>query len=210
MIKEFFTGLTPYLQYFPLQGYELIFLLCFAEALAFVGVLIPGTVLTIFIGFLAYLGEFNMALAFVAAVLGALAGDVVSYYWGKRAGLDLKLGQKSIFKYLYIPEAGDFLLKSGGFGIVTGRFLGPTRAFVPFFLGAAGEKERKFFFYDFIGVLIWAAFFLYLGELFGNGYDYFRGFLDDVQLVVIVLLVIIIGPLLVSRFFRKEIKKQIE
>lgn len=206
-MEQFFFNLDQYFNLFPLKGYELVFLAAAIESLAFIGALFPGTVIFVAIGLFAYLGYLKLYLVFPITIVGALLGDLISYYVGKRKGLELKLGQKSIFKYLYLPEAGNFLLANGGLSIITGRIFGPTRAFVPFYMGAAGEKERKFIIYDIIGVTVWAAFYLFLGYAFGDSYKFIKHFINSAELVIIALVILVAGPLLIARIFRKKVVK---
>ena len=210
MIQDFFANINQYISYLPLGGYGVIFLLAFLEALAFIGVLFPGTIIIVLVGFMTYMGHFNLALAFLACVVGALAGDLVSYYIGKKKGLDLKLGDKGIFKYLYFPDAGDFLLDKGSISIIIGRFIGPTRAFVPFYMGAAGEKEKRFIWYDVIGVLVWAAFYLLLGYVFGNSYELLENFINGFEFFIILFMVLTIGSLLLTKLFKKKLPNDTE
>ena len=162
MIENFLDNLEHYIKFLPLKGYDFIFLFSLIEALAFIGIFFPGSIVMVIAGFLAYMGIFNFPLLFLSAIVGALIGDLISYYLGKKKGLEIKIGEKSIFKYLYIPEAGEFLLKRRAISIVLGRFMGPTRPFVPFYLGAVGSCEKRFLFYDVIGVLVWSVFYIML------------------------------------------------
>jgi membrane protein DedA with SNARE-associated domain len=205
VIENFLQHIQSYLEVLPFDGYGIIFLLAFLEALAFVGVLFPGTIIIVFVGFLAYGGVFDLEWAFVLCVVGALIGDLISYYMGKRKGLEPKISSKSIFKWLYIPEAGTFLLSQGGLSVVLGRFLGPTRSFTPFYMGAAGEGEKKFILYDFLGVLIWAAFYLMLGYVFGNSYELIKSFIGLIMFFVALLMVLTIGPLVLAKIYKKKI-----
>lgn len=204
-MEDFFINFNQYWELFPFRGYEAIFLFAFLEAFAFIGILFPGTVIIVLVGFLSYLGQFDVALVFAAAVLGALGGDIASYYLGKKRGLDLKFGHRGIFKYLYLPEAGTFLLDRGVFSVIAGRFIGPTRAFVPFYMGAAGEKEKKFILADIAGVLIWAAFYLMLGSVFGNSYEYLKRFINGLEFFVALTVVLTIGSLVLTKIFKKKL-----
>jgi len=196
-----------YLNWFPLKGYELVFLAAAIESLAFIGALFPGTVIFVAIGFFSYLGYLKLYLVFPITIIGALLGDLISYYVGKQKGLDLKLGRKSIFKYLFLPEAGAFLMGNEGLSIISGRIFGPTRAFVPFYMGAAGTKEKKFIVYDVIGVLIWSAFYLFLGYAFGDSYQFLKHFINSMEMVIIGIIILVAGPLVIARIFRKKVIK---
>ena len=165
--------------------------------------------MVIAIGFICYKGIWNIALAFIVAILGGLTGDLISYYVGRKKGLDLKLGQKSIFRHLYIKDAGNFLLEGGAASIIIGRFIGPTRPFIPFYMGAAGERERRFIFYDVVGVVLWTSVYLFLGYVFGSSYDLVKQWVDNVTFVVVVVVILIIISIVVGKLQRKNIKKNL-
>jgi undecaprenyl-diphosphatase len=205
-MEEFFANLGQYLAKLSFWVYPIVFLFAFLESLAFVGVLFPGTILIV-VGYLCYLGQLHFSLTFLFAVAGALLADFISYHLGKKKGLDLKLGQKSIFKYCYHPEAGKMLLEGGGLSIIVGRLIGPTRAFVPFYMGAAGEKEKRFVLYDLIGVVVWATFYLLLGYLFGDSYDLVKKFINGAEFLIIVAVIVFGSSYLVARIFKKKLRK---
>lgn len=210
MIETLLSELHIYREMLPLNGYEVIFIFSFLEAVAFIGVLLPGTIVIAMFGFFVYLGEFNFAVTFVLCVIGALFGDLVSYYFGKRKGMEIKLGQKSIFRYVFMPEAGQFLVEQGGLAVIAGRFIGPLRAFVPFYIGAAGGKEKMFILYDLIGVLAWSAFYLVLGAVFGSSYEILKNVMNDFEFFGGIFALLVIVPLIAARLFRKKLPEIVE
>src|SRR5438445_8276615 len=56
------------------------------EASAFVGFIFPGEIAVVLGGVLAYQGRVPLAAVIVAAVLGAIAGDTLGYFVGRRWG----------------------------------------------------------------------------------------------------------------------------
>lgn len=205
MIETFLSEIHVYSAMLPLKGYEIIFIFSFLEAIAFIGVLLPGTIVIAMFGFFVYLGQFNFAVTFTLCVLGALLGDLVSYYFGKRKGLEIKLGQKSVFRHVFMPDAGAFLVEQGGLAVIAGRFIGPLRAFVPFYIGAAGGKEKMFILYDIIGVLAWSAFYLVLGAVFGSSYEILKNIMNDFEFFGGIFALLVIVPLIIARLFRKKL-----
>lgn len=159
-------------------------------------------------GFFCYTGQFNIFVSFAMAVLGAGVADILSYYMGRYKGLDLKIGKKKLFRFLYLPEAGDFLLNRGGLSIVIGRFIGPTRAFVPFYMGAAGEKERKFIFYDILGIIIWAMFYLLIGFVFGKSYELLRNMMSVFAIFIVFVIMLTVSPLIFTKIFKKKLQNK--
>ena len=205
-MEEFLANLGQYVQRLSFWIYPLILLFSFLESLVFVGLLFPGTILIV-VGYLCYLGQVHFSLAFLFAIVGAILADITGYYIGRRKGVDLKLGQKSIFKYCYHPEAGKLLLDGGGLSIIVGRLIGPTRAFVPFYMGAAGEKERRFILYDLAGVIIWATFYLLLGYLFGDSYELVKKFVGGLEFLVFAIIIFSVCSYIVARIFKKKLRK---
>jgi len=199
------SKLYVYFQNCFLDGAWIVFVLAILESLPFIGALVPGTIIIVFVGFLAYIFELNLFLVIGGAVLGAVVGDIIGFYFGRVKKKEYVWAHKFIFKYLYIPEAGRFLLDKGGFSIVLGRLLGPTRAFVPFYMGREGEKEDRFWMYDIIGAMIWAVFYVILGYMFGTSYDLLEKYLNGFGLFVGLLMILIIGPFVLTKIFKKKI-----
>jgi len=207
MIENFFMNLEKWSNHFPFGGYEVIAVFAFIESLAFLGVLFPGSFIMVLFGYLCYLKHFDIFLVFSFVCFGALFGDLFSYWLGKKKGLDIKLGKSWIFNKIYFPEAGDYLLKKGPITVVLGRFIGPTRAFVPFYLGAAGQEKKRFLVYDIVGVIFWAVAYLMLGYIFGGCYDSIKNFIKDIDFFVILAFIFVVSPYLFIKIMKKKIIK---
>lgn len=188
-----------------LDGAWIVFLLAFFESLPFVGAIIPGTIIIVFVGFLVSIFNLNIYLLIIGAILGAVVGDIVGFYFGRVKKNEYLWAHKFIFKYLYIPEAGKFLLKQGGRSIVLGRLIGPTRSFVPFYMGREGETENRFWVYDIIGAIIWALFYLMIGYIFGSSYDVLQKYIKGFEFFIILLIVFSIGPFVITKLFKRKI-----
>ena len=66
-----------------------VFVIAFLEALVGIGLIMPGSVLTVFSGWLAFQGKAPITAIMAAAGLGALLGDLLSYWLGARFGVHL-------------------------------------------------------------------------------------------------------------------------
>ena len=85
ILKSTVEWLQPSLDWLhihPHAAYFLTALIAFSESLALVGLVVPGALLLIGIGTLVGSGIINPIETFTAAILGAIAGDFVSFWLG--------------------------------------------------------------------------------------------------------------------------------
>lgn len=148
-----------------------IFLIALLEALVGIGLIMPGSVLTVFSGWLAFQGKAPIAEVMVAAGFGALIGDLISYWLGARFGVHL--WQWSLLKkrqgLLLLTES--FFLEHGGKSVFFGRFLGPIRGLVPFVAGASHMRPSLFTGYAIISGILWGISYPGLGYLGGTSWQ---------------------------------------
>lgn len=148
-----------------------VFLIAFFEALVGVGLIMPGSVLTVFSGWLAFQGKAPILLVMTAAAFGALVGDLLSYWLGARFGVHL--WQWSLLKkrqgLLLLTKT--FFYEHGGKSIFFGRFLGPIRGLVPFVGGASHMKPAVFSGYAVISGILWGISYPGLGFLGGTSWQ---------------------------------------
>jgi undecaprenyl-diphosphatase len=147
--------------------YSLIGVVAFLESLVAAGVIIPGSSLIVFTGFLALHGRGEIITIILVAVTGAFLGDMFSFWLGARFGQRLlftKLFQKR--KHL-LRRAETFFANHGGKSVFFGRFVGPVRGFIPFVAGSAQMNPRAFTLYAIISAILWGLAYPGLGYLAG-------------------------------------------
>jgi len=205
-IKEFFLLLPTLLDFLPFHGYLVIFIFSFLEALAFVGVLFPGTAIIIILGIFAYLGYWNFALVFLLVFLGAVLGDVLSYFLGKKFGVPVeqKFKHNRIYRYLGLDLAMEFLSENEIKSVIIGRLMGPSRAFVPFLLGSLNKKMRTFIASDLLSVFIWCLLYLGIGAIFGSSIALVSNVIEHVETLFIFFIVLFVLVSFIARFTVKR------
>ena len=108
-----------------------MFITAFGESFAFVSLLFPGTTVLIAAGTLLSGGTLPYASILVSAILGAVLGDSVSYWLGRRFGG----GIARIWPFTrhpdLLPRGIEFFERHGGKSVFIGRFFGPIRAVIP-------------------------------------------------------------------------------
>ena len=81
---DYFTQLLSIIKDFSVFGYAVIAILAFFESVAFIGLVIPGSVAVIIGGFLAAQGVIHVGYLFAIVAVAAILGDSVSYYLGSK------------------------------------------------------------------------------------------------------------------------------
>lgn len=145
----------------------LTFLIAFFESLAVVGLLLPGTVVMTAIGMLIGTGILPFGSIMVWAVLGAIGGDVLSFWLGTY----YKEQIRDIWpfrKHPHLLKKGEIFFQThGGKGVFLGRFVGPVRPILPLIAGMMSMPVMRFVSVDIISGILWAPLYLLPGILLG-------------------------------------------
>uniref|UniRef100_UPI003D81681C DedA family protein n=1 Tax=Trichloromonas sp. TaxID=3069249 RepID=UPI003D81681C len=151
--------------------YVLIFLISFFESLALAGLIVPGSTLIVFAGFLAANGKGSYGALFVASTLGAILGDLLSYWLGARMGASLL--RKPAFRryHALIAKSEIFFVEHGGKSVFLGRFIGFLRPFIPFVAGHARMRPGIFACYAVVSGILWGLAYPGLGYFFGASWN---------------------------------------
>lgn len=134
----------------------IVFLLAFLESLAVVGVFVPATVVLVGIGALVGASDIEFWPIWAGAVVGALAGDLISYWFGYA----LKDRAKKVWPLSNYPEMYDrgerFFKKWGTWSLFIGRFFGPVRGMVPLVAGVFEMPLLLFLLANVASAMVWA------------------------------------------------------
>jgi undecaprenyl-diphosphatase len=161
-IQDFFHWLPTGALY-----YALVFFISFCESLAFAGIVVPGSTLIVFTGFLAANGKGAYLPLVIASSLGAILGDLLSYWLGARMGAVL-LARPLFKRYQGLFRKSQiFFLEHGGKSVFLGRFVGLIRPFIPFVAGYARMRPALFAFYAVVSGILWGLAYPGLGYFFG-------------------------------------------
>ena len=185
-------------------GYTILFFITILEGIPIVGPLIPGHTAVILSGFLIKVGVFNWLVVAIVVIIGAMLGDITGYFLGKKYGFVFleKFGKYFFVKHEHIEKAKEIVAKHTGKAIIFGRFSPITRPLAPFAVGASNVPIKRFWFYDFIGVVIWATGSILLGYLFGASYHVVANVVGKFIAIALVLALIIIwGYSFINRRF---------
>ena len=150
-------------------GYVGLFAMVFAESGLFFGFFLPGDSLLFTAGFLASQRVFNIFTLLLLFVIGAIAGDSVGYWTGKKlGGWLMKQKDSFFFQKHHLIKAQRFYEKHGGKTLILARFMPAIRTFAPIVAGMASMEYKTFLLYNVIGGFLWAVGMTLTGYFLGS------------------------------------------
>jgi membrane protein DedA with SNARE-associated domain/membrane-associated phospholipid phosphatase len=151
----------------PGWAYLAVLLAAFAESLAVVGVIVPGVVIMLGAGALIANGDLQFWPTCLSAVVGAIAGDGLSYWIGHRYRDRIRRAWPFCRHPAQLDRGIAFFEHHGAKSVVLGRFFGPVRAIVPLVAGIMHMPPRQFVVANIGSALAWAPAYLAPGVVFG-------------------------------------------
>jgi membrane protein DedA with SNARE-associated domain len=136
------------------------FLLAFGESLAFISLVLPSTVVLVFIAGLvggAGVGMGTIFWVWFAAGVGGALGYSVSYWVGAYFKDDID----KLWPFSTRPEmlvrGREFFEKWGTWGVFFGHFFGPVRAVIPVVAGSFAMRQFPFQVANISSAFLWAT-----------------------------------------------------
>ena len=155
------------LEFVVRHGAAVLFAAVFVEQL---GVPLPAAPWLLAGGALAATGRINWFAAFIAATFGSLLADLIWFYLGRYSGhrvLNL-LCRISLEPDSCVRRTQDLFTRYGMRGIVAAKFIPGLSTLAPPLAGSSGVGAPRFFFFDGLGSLLYAACFILVGALFSH------------------------------------------
>ena len=189
-------------------GYPVIVLAMLLENM---GVPVPGETVTLIGGYAAGNGQLNGLLVMAAAAGGAIVGDNIGYWIGRRAGWPLVLRIGRLLRLT--PERLEPLRQSfssqAGRAVLLGRFVAVLRVLAGPLAGAVGMPWPRFLLCNSLGAVLWAATMVSLAWLGGRWLPMER-LLQSVVQVGIAALVLVLITLVVPRLLDQRFERQVQ
>ena len=132
------------------------FLAAIVEAVAVLGVLLPGTPILMAIAGAAAMSGMSIWPIMVVAVIGAVIGDFVSYWVGLRFSARLRRVWPFATRPELLAEAERFFQRYGIASVAICRFLPVLRSTVPLVAGMVGMARRRFLIANVLSAFVWA------------------------------------------------------
>jgi membrane protein DedA with SNARE-associated domain len=137
-------------------AYLTLFAVAFLEAAPILGSLIPGSTVILALSALIPGGELQLWPVLVSAALGAMLGDALAFWVGKREQRKILEAWPMARYPELVARSEAFFLGYGAFAVFFARFVPPIRALVPVTAGALGLSPSRFFAVNIPAILLWA------------------------------------------------------
>jgi membrane protein DedA with SNARE-associated domain len=188
-------------------GYLVIFA---AMLLENAGLPLPGETVTLLGGYAAGSGQLNVLGVMGAAAGGAVLGDNIGYWVGRRLGwgLILKVGRWLGQSQAQLEKLRDQFLRHAGKSVLLGRFVAVLRVVAGPMAGAVGMPYPKFLVCNVVGATLWATTMVSLAWLGGRWIPVERMVKGVVEFglgALVLLSLIVLLPRLLSRFEQRQL-----
>lgn len=182
-------------------GYGLVFA---AMLLENAGLPLPGETITLLGGYAAGSGELEVFGVVLAAFAGAVLGDNIGYWVGRRLGWGFMLRVGTLLRQS--PEQLESLrsgfLTHAGKSVFLGRFVAVLRVLAGPMAGAVGMPYRRFLVCNAAGALLWSSTMVGLAWLGGRWIPFRQMATGVVEFglgALVVVLVVVLVPRLLGR-----------
>ena len=184
----------------PTLANAVVFLIAMGEALFLIGMVVPSTVVLVGAGTLVGLGKLDPWPIFIWTMLGAIAGDAISYWIGHI----YKDSIKSVWpfsRYRTLVERGEaYFLRHGGKSVFIGRFVPGVKAIVPGIAGMVGMNATRFTVINVTSAIAWTIVHLGPGVLAGTAFGALGEISGRLATVLGIFLVVLFIAIMLARW----------
>ena len=170
-MTSYFAGIVDFIGGHPHYALTAILLLALSEAIPVIGTVVPGSTLIIGICALATGAHVNPWPLLGAAIVGAIFGDGLSFWLGRRYHREVLLRWPLNRYPQFIDRSEAFIKTYGRASVFLARFIAVVRAFVPLVAGILGMSSRQFYAANILSALVWAPAHVFPGVLLGMALD---------------------------------------
>lgn len=168
MLTEYINAILPSLDHMHSWAYWIALFAALLETTIGIGLLFPGSSVILLLGALSARGNFDTGDLIWFAVAGAVLGDNLNYYLGRKYGG--KWIEKGFWflKTEHIEKASAFMDTNGAKSIFLGRFIPTAKELIPFIAGSVKMNRTKFMLWNLLGGIGWGIEWVLAGYIFAR------------------------------------------
>jgi membrane protein DedA with SNARE-associated domain len=141
---------------YPVLAILIAFAGAIVEAVAVVGILVPGTPILMAVAAAGAMASMDIMPIMIVAIIGAVVGDFVSYWLGHRFRSRLWSMWPFATRPMLIGHAERFFHRYGTASVAICRFVPALRSTVPLVAGMAGMTRSRFLLANVSSAFVWA------------------------------------------------------
>ena len=168
MINDLINHILPSIEHVSAGGYWIAFFAAILETTIGIGLILPGSTIILFLGALSARGYLDIGDLIWFSVLGAIIGDNVNYYLGRKYGAKWLENGFWLLKSNHIKKARYFIDIHGAKSVFLGRFIPSVKEVVPFIAGSLKMNKRTFMFWNVLGATGWGFEWVLAGYIFAQ------------------------------------------
>jgi len=169
-------------------GYWIAFFAALLETTIGIGLIIPGSTIILFMGALAAKSYFDLGDLIWFAAIGAIIGDNINYFIGKKYGSNIFKNGFWFIKPAHFKKGTGFFEKHGSKSVFIGRFIPSIKEIIPFVAGTFGMKRLPFMLWNILGAIGWALVWILPGYFFAQSLDVAKIWLTRTGFFLTILL----------------------
>ena len=141
---------------YPLLAILIAFTAAIVEAVAVLGILVPGTPILMAVAAAGAMAGMSVVPIMVVSIIGAVIGDFVSYWFGHRFRFRLRGMWPFATRPTLMEHAERFFHRYGTASVAICRFVPVLRSTVPLVAGMAGMMRSRFLLANVSSAFVWA------------------------------------------------------
>jgi membrane protein DedA with SNARE-associated domain/membrane-associated phospholipid phosphatase len=189
VVTGLINSILPSIEHFRVGGYWIAFFAALLETTIGIGLILPGSTIILFLGALSARGYLDIGALIWFSVSGAIIGDNVNYYLGRKYGAQWIKDGFWLLKTDHIQKAKFFMDAHGAKSIFLGRFIPSVKEIVPFIAGSVKMDQRTFMFWNVLGAFGWGFEWVCAGYIFAQSLNLAELWLSRAGLFFATLLI---------------------
>jgi membrane protein DedA with SNARE-associated domain len=185
------------------HGYALLFFWVLAEQGALP---IPSLPLLVAVGALIHLGRLHAIPAMACCLAGALAADLVWFYFGRTRGKRVLrlICRLSLEPDSCVRQTETTFLKYGLKTLLVAKFLPGLNAVAAPLAGDSRVGAIRFLVYDTLGIIAWSGAYIAVGYIFSNQVEDALGYAQQLGAVVLALMVALLAAWILWKYLQRR------
>lgn len=162
-MMDIIGSLFPDPTHFYVTGYWIAFFAALVETTIGIGLIIPGSTIILILGALSARGSFDTYDLIWFAATGAILGDNINYYLGRKYASRWQEHGFGLLKLSQIEKSKYFINKYGLTSIILGRLLSGIKEIIPLVAGSIKISYSSFFIRNVFGTIAWSCIWIFVG-----------------------------------------------